>query len=241
MSLAASMQWDLLPPLMLRAGVICIAGVVEPAYDVGGDCFDYAANGATFDFTVMDAMGHGIGSAVISSLAMGCYRHDRREGLPLLTMHRNLSATVADHYGDRSFATGILGRIETATGELTWTNAGHPLPLLLRGGQVVGELRCPPSRPWGITGGGATVATEQLEPSDCVLVYTDGVTEARTPEGETFGVDRLVDLTNQHANDLLRPEAVVRRLVDAVREHQGGEPEDDATVVIVRWDGPAGT
>ncbi len=83
MSLAASMQWDLLPPLVLKAGNVAIAGLVEPAYDVGGDCFDYAVNGAFVDVAIIDSMGHGLGAARIASLAMGCYRHDRREGQTL--------------------------------------------------------------------------------------------------------------------------------------------------------------
>ena len=69
MSLAASMQWDLLPPLVLKAEGVAVAGLVEPAYDIGGDCFDYAVNGAFLDFAIIDAMGHGLGSARIASLA----------------------------------------------------------------------------------------------------------------------------------------------------------------------------
>ncbi|MBA2497650.1 MAG: serine/threonine-protein phosphatase [Acidimicrobiia bacterium] len=238
MSLAASMQWDLLPPLVLHAGAVAVAGLVEPAYDVGGDCFDYAANGPLFDFAIMDAMGHGLGSAIIASLAMGCYRHDRREGRPLATMHANLGSTVASHYDDRSFATGMLGRIDIETGVLTWTNAGHPLPLLIRNGRVVGQLACPPTPPWGIGGASPTVATECLEPGDGVLVYTDGVTEARDRAGQDLGIERLIDLTDRTASDLLRPERIVRHLVRSVRDHLGGDPVDDATVVLVRWAGP---
>ncbi len=240
MSLAASMQWDLLPPLVLRAGAIAVAGLVEPAYDVGGDCFDYAANGPSFDFAVMDAMGHGLGSAVIASLAMGCYRHGRREGRQLATMHTDLGSTIESHYDDRSFATGLLGRIDIETGVLTWTNAGHPLPLLIRNGRVVAELACPPTPPWGIGGASPTVATEGLEPGDGVLVYTDGVTEARDRDGRDLGIERLIDLADRSASDLLRPERIVRHLVQSVRDHLGGDPVDDATVMLVRWAGPQG-
>jgi serine phosphatase RsbU (regulator of sigma subunit) len=238
LSLAASMQWDLLPPLVLNTGTVMVAGIVEPAYDVGGDCFDYAVNGPVFDFAVMDAMGHGVGSALIAALAMGCYRHGRREARSLIALHDDLATTMEAHYRDQSFATGVLGRIEIDTGALTWTNAGHPLPLLIRGGRVIGELSCEPTPPWGTVGGEPTVATEYLEPGDCLLLYTDGVTEARTPEGEQFGVERLIDLTNRNASALLRPEAIARRLVASVLDHQRDDLADDATVVLVRWDGP---
>lgn len=241
MSLAASMQWDILPPLVLKMGAIAVAGLVEPAYEVGGDCFDYAVNGATFDFAVMDAMGHGVRSAVISSLAIGAYRHARRENMSLEAMHHELSSTLEDHLEKPAFATGVLGRVDTASGGLTWTNAGHPLPLLLRGGQVVDQLECPPSPPWGLFPGEPTVASVALEPGDSLLIYTDGVTGTRSEDGDEMGIDRLVDLTGRYASDQLAPEEIVRRLVASVLEHQGtGDLVDDATVLLVRWEGPPG-
>ena len=239
MSLAASMQWDLLPPLVLKAGAIAVAGLLEPAYDVGGDCFDYAVNGSVLDFAIMDAMGHGVGSAVISALAIGRYRHDRRQGQSLIAMHSNLGETIEAHFNDLSFATGVLARIDIGTGELTWTNAGHPPPLLIRGGRVIMELECKPTAPWGIPGGHPVTATEHLEPGDCVLLYTDGVTEARPSGGQQFGIERLIDLTNRNASDLLRPQDIVRRLVESVRQHQLENTADDATIVLTRWEGPA--
>lgn len=239
MSLAASMQWDLLPPLVLKAGNVSIAGLVEPAYDVGGDCFDYAVNGEYLDFAIIDSMGHGLGAARIATLAMGSYRHDRREGQPLAVMHHHLGSTIAAQYTDHSFATGVLARLELDTGVLTWTNAGHPPPLLIRGRQVIRELKCEPTPPWGIGSEEPIVSTDGLEPGDCLLLYTDGVTEARTPEGHFFGLERLVDLINRHASELLTPESLLRQLVGDVREHTGAEDlADDATVVVSRWDGP---
>ena len=238
MSLAASMQWDILPPLVLKAGPIAVAGLIEPAYEVGGDCFDYAANGATFDFVLMDAMGHGVRSAVISSLAIGAYRHGRRESMSLEGIHDELSSTLENHVEAPAFATGVLGRIDTGSGGLTWTNAGHPLPLLIRGGQVVDQLECSPTPPWGLWSGQPTLASVAMEPGDGVLIYTDGVTGTRSAEGDEMGIDRLGDLTERYASDLLAPEEIVRRLVASVLEYQGtGELVDDATVLLVRWEG----
>ena len=238
MSLAASMQWDLLPPLVMKAGSVSIAGLLEPAYDVGGDCFDYALNGPVFDFAIMDAMGHGVGASLIASLAMGSYRHDRREGRALEVMHRNLSATIDSYYRDASFSTGVLGRLDVATGLLHWTNAGHPLPLLIRGGHVVKELVCPPTPPWGTIAREPTVATEPLEPGDFVLLYTDGVSEARTPDGEQFGVERLINLIEKNASELLRPQQILHTLLHALRDHLDSDPRDDATFVLIHWEGP---
>jgi serine phosphatase RsbU (regulator of sigma subunit) len=239
MSLAASMQWDLLPPLVLNTGTVAVAGLLEPAYDVGGDCFDYSANGPVFDFAIIDAMGHGLDSAIVAGLALGSYRHDRREARSLPVMHDALASTIREQYHGQTFATGLLCRLDTENGVLSWTNAGHPLPLLIRGGQVIGELQCKPTPPWGLLEGKPTVATESLEPGDSLLLYTDGVTEARTPDGTQFGLERLIDVAQNHASDLLRPEEVVRQLVRSVLEHQNDVLADDATIVLLRWDGPA--
>lgn len=244
LSLAASMQWDLLPPLVLKTPRVTVAGVLEPAYDVGGDCFDYALNHTLFDVAIFDAMGHGIQAALLSSLAVGSYRHDRRENKTLRAIHALLEAALAHHVAGSAFVTGLLARIDLDSGTMSWTNAGHPPPILIRGGTALAELRCPPTPPWGLaaaTGAGAgaepQVATEQLEPGDGVLFYTDGVVDAYLPGRDNFSVERLLDLVTQYTSDQEEPEEIVRRVVRAVLDHQSNELPDDATLVLVQWNG----
>jgi len=239
MTLPASIQWDLLPPLVVKTGDVAVAGLIEPAYEVGGDCFDYAVNGPVLDVAILDAMGHGLTSATIAGLAMGSYRHDRRQGSPLTTMHANLGTVLTDHFQGSGFASGLLMRLEIATGVVSWTNAGHPAPLLVRGGRVVGELAHEPTPPWGLFEGTPTEATEALEPGDALLLYTDGVIESGSKTGEAFGLDRLADLLGQHASEQQQPEEIVRRLVRAVLEHPKSDLADDATLVLVQWRGPS--
>src|SRR5215472_1259289 len=68
MSLPASMQWDMLPPWSARLPGVLIAGMLEPAYDIAGDAFDYAADDGTLHFAIIDGMGHGIGSTMLTGL-----------------------------------------------------------------------------------------------------------------------------------------------------------------------------
>jgi serine phosphatase RsbU (regulator of sigma subunit) len=237
MSLPAGMQWDLLPPLSARTAGALIAGVLEPAYDIAGDAFDYAVNGGDLHFAVFDGMGHGIGSTLLTGLAVGAYRHSRRDGAPVAGIHAAIDAALAGYYDDLSFATGIIGRLAAGSGRLEWSCAGHPRPLLLRGRKVVAELSCETTLPFGLGEGAPVPGVEQLERDDVVLLYTDGVVEARTPDGELFGLERLADLLEREAASGQSAEEVLRRLVRAVLEHQAGGLRDDATLLLVQWAG----
>jgi serine phosphatase RsbU (regulator of sigma subunit) len=237
MSLPAGMQWDLLPPLSARTGGALIAGVLEPAYDIAGDAFDYAVSGGDLHFAILDGLGHGISSTMLTGLAVGAYRHARRDGAPVAGMHAAIDAALAGYYGDDSFATGVIARLATGAGRLEWSCAGHPRPMLLRGRKVVAELSCDAVLPFGLGDGAPKTVVQDLEPDDAVLLYTDGVTEARTPDGELFGQERLVDLLEREAASGQAGEELLRRLVQAVLDHQSGGLRDDATLLLVQWTG----
>lgn len=91
--------------------------------------------------------------------------------------------------------------------------------------------------PFGLGDGAHKPRVAELEPDDAVLLYTDGVTEARTADGEQFGLDRLVDLLEREAASGRTAEELLRRLVQAVLDHQGGGLRDDATLLLVQWTG----
>jgi serine phosphatase RsbU (regulator of sigma subunit) len=240
LSLGASMQWDLLPPLVLKTDRVSVAGLLEPAYEVAGDCFDYALNGPVLHVALFDPLGHGVVSALLAAMCVGSYRHDRREGHTLEQIHAHLDAAMATYF-EEAFTTGQLAQIDVDSGDMTWTNAGHPAPMLIRGGQVIREMHCHATMPWGIGSLGVrsvAAASERLEPGDSVLFYTDGVVEGRLPGGEPFGAARLADLAGQYASDQLEPEEIVRRLVRGILEKQDERIRDDATLVLVQWHGP---
>jgi serine phosphatase RsbU (regulator of sigma subunit) len=239
MSLPASMQWDLLPPLNTRAPGALIAGLLEPAYDIAGDAFDYAVDGTELDFAIIDGMGHGISSTLLTALAVGAYRHARRDGASIPQIHTVIDRALSDHYDDDSFATGIVGRLTLATGRLEWTCAGHLPPLLLRGRKVVAELGNEPIVPFGLRGATPALCAVDLEPGDTVLLYTDGVTEAHLPDGEQFGLPRLIDLLEREAAAGPQPEEILRRLVRELLRHQPDGLRDDATFLLVQWTGRA--
>ena len=236
MSLPASMQWDLLPPLRIDTPEGSCTGLLEPAYDVGGDCFDHAVNGFTLDVAIMDAMGHGLGSSLTSALAVGSYRHDRREGQSLAVMHENLDSTLGVRFGGDVFVTGQLAQLELSTGRLTWVNAGHPRPLLVRDGRVERALPCRPSLPWGLGGGLAEQAEDILQPGDIVVFYSDGVVEGRSDQDLAFGIDRLTTTIEQAVASQTSPDVILRQTLNDVVTFQNDHLRDDATIVWLEWD-----
>ncbi|MFC0004911.1 PP2C family protein-serine/threonine phosphatase [Micromonospora siamensis] len=244
MRLAAEMLRAQLPPLTFATGSMVISGVLEPSYDVGGDAFDYAVNGDVAHLALFDAVGHGssggMRAVMLASLALAAYRNARRSGLDLAATYHHIDEAVRRH-DRRGLITGVLAELDQRTGRLRVISAGHPSGLVIRRGKVATVLPTPTALP--VTLGDlrpAVVIEEVLEPGDDVLFYTDGIIEARSAEGELFGVDRLVDFTVKAlADELPLPEAA-RRLVHAILAYQDDRLGDDATVLLVRWLGSPG-
>lgn len=241
MTLAASMQWDLLPPLTLNSAYATVSGRLEPAYEIAGDSFDYALNEDHLDVAIFDGIGHSVSSTLLTSLAIGAYRHARRTGASLPEIHAAVDREVAEQFGQQvTFVTAIFAKLRVVDGALEWYTAGHPSPLLLRGRRVVRQLSCRTSLPLGLGGECREVVTEQLEPGDHVLFFSDGVIEERSESGEMFGMDRLSERWEHHAASDLQPDEVLRRLIEDVMGHSRGKLRDDASLVILRWSGPPG-
>ncbi|MGH9265632.1 MAG: PP2C family protein-serine/threonine phosphatase, partial [Acidimicrobiales bacterium] len=236
MNLAAEMQWDMLmPPLAFSSPELAIAGILEPAYFVAGDAFDYSLNGDLMGFAILDAMGHGVHSTLASTLALGGFRHGRRRELDLTVIAEQIDDALLEHFGGDCFVTGHICQLDVATGVFRWVNAGHPPPLLIRGNKVVAEMKAEPCLPLGLGIGITEVGEVRLQPGDRVLFYSDGVVEARPHGGDQFGVERLIDDAEEFLGNTLSVAEVLRRLVRRLREHRGGELEDDATLVFLEW------
>ncbi|SDF02958.1 Serine phosphatase RsbU, regulator of sigma subunit [Blastococcus aurantiacus] len=235
LSLAAEMQWELLPPMSFGADRVVITGGLAPAYDIGGDSFDYAVNGDTAELLVLDAVGHGLPAAILATVAIGAYRHARRNALDLPDIAAAIDAAIAGQIGGSQFATAVLIRLDLRTGRLRWINAGHPNPLILRGTSLVRPPASPPTRPLGLQEDTPACCETRLEPGDRLLLYTDGITEARSPTGEFFGELRLADFVSAAVAAGLPSPETVRRLMRHVLSHQADQLQDDATIVVLEW------
>jgi hypothetical protein len=235
MELAAEFRWSLLPPLTLWTPRLRIAGMLEPAYEIAGDAFDYAANGGVAHIAMFDAVGHGMRACQIANLAVAMYRNARRRRADLHETAASIDAILVAEFGESWYTTALLGELHLDDGKFRFMSAGHPLPLLLRAGKVVATLEVRPGMPLGLGGPVPAVAEVQLEPDDSVFCYSDGVTEARNDLGEFFGEARVADYLARAAADELPPAETVRRLVIRLYEHNPAPLHDDATMLLVNW------
>ncbi len=234
MTVAAEMQWSLLPPLTMATRQLSVCGILEPCYDIGGDSFDYATNGDTLHIAVFDAMGHGLEAAQLASLTVAAYRNARRSGLGLDDTFRSLDRFVSSQFPDR-FVTAVLAEMDINTGVLDTISAGHPAALLFRNRQLVKKLGAPTAMPLGLGDVSFTVEQDSLEPGDRLLVYTDGIVEARMEDGEEFGVVRLQDFMTRQLSAEVSGSETMRGLLRELLEHQHDELQDDASAVLLEW------
>ena len=235
---AAEIQWDLLPPLSCSTAEVAVGGILEPAYEIGGDSFDYAVNGPLLELAIVDAIGRGLSAVLMSAAAVNSLRNSRRAGVDLKTTYEVADRVIESQFGSSFFVTAQMAQLDIRTGMLTWVNAGHMPPLLIRNGTFAGELRCTPSLPIGLGGKVAEVATTALQTGDRVLFYTDGLTESVSPDGTRFGEERLADYLVRSSLDRVPVAETARRLAAHVMDHVTQGLSDDATILLVEYRGP---
>ncbi|MGW2315472.1 PP2C family protein-serine/threonine phosphatase [Streptomyces sp. NPDC001233] len=239
MQLPAEMLRAFLPPRTVGSRRCVSTAVLEPAYDIAGDAYDHSVIKNVLHTMILDSMGHDLTAGLTTSVAMAAARNARRGGGDLADVVDSVDRALAEWLPDQ-FCTGVLCRLDAVTGVLRWVNCGHPPPLLIRAERVLaGALDSPPQPPIGLAGPLAPVARQvhetKLEPGDCVLLYTDGVVEARDAEGAEFGLDRFTDFIIRSNAAGQRPAEVLRLLIHAILDYQRNRLRDDATILLFEW------
>jgi serine phosphatase RsbU (regulator of sigma subunit) len=144
---------------------------------------------------------------------------------------------VGDQFPDERYVTAVIAQLDIETGRLSWISAGHPPPMIIRDSRLSRTLTATPAAPLGIPldGPSPVVAEESLEPGDLLLLYTDGLTEARHPNGQMFTIAGLGEFVEREAAGGQTAPETLRRLRHAIVDRQPGQLADDATAVLVEW------
>lgn len=236
---AADIQRAMLPEPLWRGSFLDLAASTEPCRTVGGDFFDYLElTDETVGFTLGDVAGKGPPAALLAAAVQSHFAAHAPIASDPADLMTRLNSALLRRAVEARFATMFCG-VVSSTGELSYTNAGQEPPILVRadgtmehldvGGPVMGLL---PGATYGF-------ARLSLAPGDILVVCSDGVTEARNPAGDEYGLDRLaVDLAGAHGRD---PEALVQRIVASIEAFASSEPQgDDVTLMVLRYRGPGG-
>jgi hypothetical protein len=233
MTLAAEIQWGLLPLAAFASNEVSIAGALEPAYEVGGDTFDYACGDRTLTLGIFDSMGHGLTAARLSSLCVAAFRNARRARRSIEEQAERIHETLLPRFQDEGYTTGaILGLNLRSPEDTIVVNAGHEQPFLQRKGDAPEQVVLRPDIPFGMPFDTHRSAQAlPLHAGDRLTLFSDGIIEARPDGGEMFGLDalgRLLESTRDRS-----PREAARTVTQTVRDHRAAHLQDDATIVIV--------
>ncbi len=232
MDIASGIQSSLLPRDKLLTGGVIVSGYQRQARVVGGDWYDYWGYGDRIYLIIGDASGTGVGAALLATVAMSALRVEAREHEDIETVLRHLNKALYKTNSPESFVTVFFGVLDLTTMSLTYANAGHENPLCIGGENKFPEELASDRR--SILGAfpdpEISVTSRKLNSGERVVLYTDGVIDAKGSRGRTFGLRRLQRFVA--ANRALPPEDFIHGLVDAVLEFCEEDVRDDITVLV---------
>jgi sigma-B regulation protein RsbU (phosphoserine phosphatase) len=246
MNSARALQIGMLPqnfPVCSAAQPVSVHAVMHPAREVGGDLYDcFYAGQNTFCFLVGDVSGKGASAAMFMArtrslvrITIELWREWRTDTIQPSALLEAVNRELCQNNDDRMFVTVFLGLFDTQTGVLSFVNAGHPAPHLLRSGGDTAQIEAKPGLPLGVRRHakfeGRTLA---LQPGDALFVCSDGVFEALNEKGDLFSIARLnKELSAANGEE---PVEIVRVIKNAVDAFTGAAPKaDDVTALALRW------
>ncbi|MGW0904380.1 PP2C family protein-serine/threonine phosphatase [Streptomyces sp. NPDC002853] len=236
LTLAAEMQWQLLPGRSVSRPEFQLGAHLEPAYAIFGDNFDWSVSSQHLTLTVTNGMGEGMEAALLTNLVVSALRNARRAGLDLAGQASLADQAVYAQYRGELHASVLLLSFDLATGEVEVVDAGSPRMWRYRN-RAVESVDVDAQLPLGMFEETVYVAERlRLEPGDRILVSSDGVYESVSKAGERYGERALARSLSAHR--LLPAAQVPQAVLRDLGEYRGALPlEDDALVVCLDWFG----
>ncbi|MFE9435308.1 PP2C family protein-serine/threonine phosphatase [Streptomyces sp. NPDC006640] len=236
LTLAAEMQWQLLPGRSCACPEYEVGAQLEPAYAIFGDNFDWSQTADRLILYVSNGMGEGMEASLLTNLAVNALRNARRAGVDLADQAALADQAVHAHYRGRCYLSSLMLDFDLTSGQVHVVDAGSPQMFRLRNGEVE-RVTFEAQLPLGMFEETDYVAQElQVEPGDRLVFVSDGVYGVSGPGGESYGGSALnrAILSTRLLPAAEVPRAVLRELTG----HRGqAEPTDDALVVCLDWRG----
>ena len=239
LTIAAELQWDLLPGRTVAAQEFSLAGQLEPAYTVSGDNFDWSISPQSLMLSVSAGMGGGIGAALLTQLTVNSLRNARRSGAGPAEAAELANGIVYGQYGGKAHSATLLLRIALSTGAAEVVDAGSPRMLRVRRGEIE-PMTFDEQLPLGMFSDTRYRAQQlDLAPGDRLIIISDGLFSAKSPAGHNYGEAPLsAALRSARLQD---PNETVRFLISDLLAHgEGAELVDDAIAVCLDWTGATG-
>jgi phosphoserine phosphatase RsbU/P len=234
--IAREIQLSLLPSCPVAPGWTFDAKYLA-AREVSGDFYDFLyhrMDSGRLELVIGDVTGKGVPAALMMATSRAVLRAEAQHAESPAEVLTQANRILTEDRLARLFLSALHAAIDTRTGVVTYANAGHDRPLLIRAGGDHSELDAPGVILGAFRRISLVDCVIQLGPGDTLILYTDGVTEARNRAGELFGDERLLDaaVAGGRGGDAA---AVSRTILDAVTEFTGGAPQaDDLTLVVVQ-------
>jgi serine phosphatase RsbU (regulator of sigma subunit) len=235
LSIAREIQQALVPQGLRDYPHFSISGLLRPCDEVGGDYFDvFPMPDGRVALLIADVAGKGLGAALVTTMLQGALS-GMTLGVEPVKVFNHMNQFLCDRASAARCATMFFGLLEPG-GALEFVRAGHPTPLLMRGGKV-SELYSTGSFPLGLVEGASYDSSRiQLEPGDTLLLYTDGVTEAEDRDRELFQDTRLKEVFGRHQDSSLK--SLQDGIFSAIEEFAGDASQsDDLTLLVARYHG----
>jgi serine phosphatase RsbU (regulator of sigma subunit) len=233
---AREIQQRLFPKTSPLPGPFDVAGATHPAQATGGDYFDYVAMpDGCLGIVVADVTGHGVGPALLMAETRAYLRTLAMNATDVGEILTGTRRALADDVDLERYVTLLLAKLDPRSQLLSYASAGHPTGYVLEPSGALKALLRPTGVPFGapLKAPYTAAAPIPLAPGDIVLLVTDGIEEAISPENEFFGVQRILDVVRSHAQNTAQE--ILRALENAVREFSHNQPQlDDMTVAVVK-------
>jgi sigma-B regulation protein RsbU (phosphoserine phosphatase) len=241
MEAARAIQQSLLPRDVIRVPPLDLAASCVPAAFVGGDFYSFIPLGSAplgpgeLAIVAADIAGHGLSAALMMASLRSILRSELKFSRSPAEVLRTANELVVEDVRESGvYATLFLGIYDAETRTLRYSAGGHPAPLWWRAADGCFERLGVGGVPLGMFGAEEyDEATVTLDEADLLIIFTDGVTETRSPSGEQFGEERLAAVVRQHAGELAG--RIHDRVRVAVEAHRGrSTQEDDMTIIVLR-------